>query len=79
MMPFYFEVREGEAVVEKIPISTKGHYLIGRLPMCDILVDGMRVEIRGKNGNILLVSSPSSSRCYLFQTACSCTVSTRRS
>jgi len=37
--PYYFEVREGEDVVEKVPVNIKGHYLIGRLPICDIVVD----------------------------------------
>mmetsp|Transcript_870 Transcript_870/g.3200 ORF Transcript_870/g.3200 Transcript_870/m.3200 type:complete len:534 (+) Transcript_870:167-1768(+) len=36
---FYFEVREGDQIIDKIPISVSGHYLIGRLPLCDIVVD----------------------------------------
>eukprot|EP01094_Clydonella_sp_ATCC50884_P027737 TRINITY_DN8091_c0_g1_i1.p1 TRINITY_DN8091_c0_g1~~TRINITY_DN8091_c0_g1_i1.p1 ORF type:complete len:446 (-),score=191.55 TRINITY_DN8091_c0_g1_i1:755-2092(-) len=37
--PFYFEVREGEQIVDKIPVNVKGSYLIGRLPICDIVAD----------------------------------------
>jgi len=37
--PYFFEVREGDQIVDKIPVNVKGHYLIGRLPICDIVAD----------------------------------------
>lgn len=37
--PFYLELREGEAFINRIPVHAKGDYLIGRLPISDILVD----------------------------------------
>ena len=37
--PYYFEVVESGIVVDKIKLSIKGHLLVGRLPLCDIIVD----------------------------------------
>src|SRR3990167_9675022 len=39
IMRFYFEVKESDVLLNKIAINIKGHYLIGRLPVCDIVID----------------------------------------
>lgn len=36
---FCFDVTNENVLLQKIPIHSKGHYLIGRLPLCDIVVD----------------------------------------
>jgi len=36
---FYFEVRRGDQVVATVDISESGHYLLGRLPICDIVMN----------------------------------------
>ena len=36
---FYLEVREAEILHKKISINKSGHYLIGRLPVSDIIID----------------------------------------
>ena len=36
---FYLEVREGTSLKHKVSISDNGHYLLGRLPFCDIVLN----------------------------------------
>lgn len=36
---YYFEVREGDTIIKQIKSLHSGHLLIGRLPICDIVVD----------------------------------------
>lgn len=37
--PFYFEVRRGDSLLTKVDVSESGHYLLGRLPICDIVMN----------------------------------------
>lgn len=36
---FYFDVRKGESLLTRVDISESGHYLLGRLPICDIVMN----------------------------------------
>eukprot|EP01116_Phalansterium_solitarium_P025307 TRINITY_DN960_c0_g1_i1.p1 TRINITY_DN960_c0_g1~~TRINITY_DN960_c0_g1_i1.p1 ORF type:complete len:651 (+),score=261.06 TRINITY_DN960_c0_g1_i1:1612-3564(+) len=37
--PYYFEVVKNGVIIERIDIHSKGHFLIGRAPVCDIVLD----------------------------------------
>jgi hypothetical protein len=36
---FHLEVIKNGLVTDKIDLSTKGHYLFGRIPVCDVILD----------------------------------------